>query len=116
MCYKIFCKEPFMLKYCSNKIQKMCDKAVDSHHITLKYFPNWFVTNKMLRKLDISIFSNVDIFFHDVYSNITSFLSYDMGFNTINVNNVNLVIQKLLLMLDLWPSIIDLNNANHVKK
>ena len=44
----------------------MCDKAVDFYLIILKFVLDWFVTNKMPEKPDNSIFSNDNIFFHDV--------------------------------------------------
>ena len=42
MCDKVVSKKPFMLKYCLNryKTPKMCDKAVDSYLLTLKFFPD----------------------------------------------------------------------------
>ena len=54
----------------------MYDKAVDVYLITLKFVPDMFVTNKMLEKLDKSLFSNGDIFFRDVDSNIVTFQSH----------------------------------------
>ena len=30
------------------KTQKKCDKAVDDCLAALRFFPNWFVTNKIL--------------------------------------------------------------------
>ena len=44
----------------------------------------------MLGTLDNSVFSEGDIFFYDVDSYIITFLSNDMGFNTIEFNNINL--------------------------
>ena len=83
-----------MLKYCPDKhkykTREMCDKAVDFCLITLKLVCDWFVTNKMLEKLNNSLFCNVDICFHEIYSNIIIFLSDDIGFNTIDINNINL--------------------------
>ena len=37
-----------------------------------------------------SVFLNGDIFFHDADSNIITFLTDDMGFNTVDLNNINL--------------------------
>ena len=68
----------------------MCDKAVDFYLITLKLVPNWFVTNKMLKKLGNYIFSNSNIIFHALDSNFITFLTNDMGFNTMELNNINL--------------------------
>ena len=92
MCYEVVSKEAFMLKYYPDKYktQELYDKAVDFYLITLKLVRDCFVTYKMLEKLDNSIFSNDDIFFHDVNSNIIIFLSNDMSFNTIILNNINL--------------------------
>lgn len=44
----------------------------------------------MLEKLDNSVFNNNDIFSHDVDSNFITFLGDDMGFNTIDLNNIKL--------------------------
>ena len=44
----------------------------------------------MLEKLDNSVFNNDDIFSHDVDSNFITFLGDDMGFNTIDLNNIKL--------------------------
>ena len=89
---KFVIKEPFLLKCCSDryKIQEVCDKAVDAYLLTLKFVPDWFDTKKMLEKLDNSAFSNGDRFFHDVDSSFITFLSDDMGFNTIDLNSINL--------------------------
>ena len=48
----------------SRKNQKMCDKAVDSYLLTLKFVPHWFVTSKMIEKLDSVVFSNDDIIWY----------------------------------------------------
>ena len=68
----------------------MCDKALHFYWITLKFVPDWFVTNKMLEKFDNLICSNGDIFFHDVHSNIITFFNNDMVFNTIDLNSIKL--------------------------
>ena len=68
----------------------MYDKTVDVYLIILKFVPDMFVTNKMLEKLDKSLFSNGDIFFRDVDSNIVTFQSHEMDFNTIDLNDNNL--------------------------
>ena len=41
----------------------MCDKAFDAFLPTLIFFPDWFVTFKLIKKLDDVLFSNVDITF-----------------------------------------------------
>ena len=54
MCDKVVSKEPFMLKYSLDrcKTQQMHDKAIDSFLPTLIFVPDWFITSKMLEKLD----------------------------------------------------------------
>ena len=52
---KVVSEDPFMLKYCSDryKSQEICDKAVDSCLLALKFVPDWFVTNNRIEKLEI---------------------------------------------------------------
>ena len=66
----------------------MCDKAVDTCLLVLKFVPDWFVTNKMLEKNDV-VFSTNDIDV-DIDSNIATFLSDGMDLVTIDLNNINL--------------------------
>ena len=91
MCDKAVFKEHFMLKHCPDKYktQEMCVKAVDSYLLTLKFVLYWFVMSKMLEKLDNSVFTNEEIFYHNVDFNIITFLANDMGFNTIDLINNN---------------------------
>ena len=112
-----------MLKYCPGKYktQEMCDKAVDFYLITLMFVLDWFVTNKMLEKLYNSIFSNSNIFFHDAGSNIIIFLTDDMGFNTIDLNNVNLDYDNFNeddpeTVNHVRFGVTNLNNAKHIKQ
>ena len=120
---KVVSKEPFMmLKYCPGKYktQEMCDKAVDFYLITLMFVLDWFVTNKMLEKLYNSIFCNSNIFFHDAGSNIIIFLTDDMGFNTIDLNNVNLDYDNFNeddpeTVNHVRFGVTNLNNAKHIK-
>ena len=66
----------------------MCNKAVDTCLLVLKFVPDWFVTNKMLEKNDV-VFSTNDIDV-DIDSNIATFLSDGMDLVTIDLNNINL--------------------------
>ena len=81
-----------MLKYGFGKYksQEMRDKAVHSYVLTLRFVPDQFVKNKMLEKLDNSIFSNGDLFFHEVDPKTFTILSNDMSFNCIDLNNIDL--------------------------
>ena len=49
MCDEGFSEDPFMLKYCFDryKTYEMSDKAIDDFLPTLKFFPQWFVRNRM---------------------------------------------------------------------
>ena len=68
----------------------MCCKAVDAFLPTLKFVPDWFVTSKMIKKLD-DLFPNDDmkILLNDGSNNITCF-GYKMGILSIDLNNINL--------------------------
>ena len=66
-----------MLKYCLDryKTQEMCDKAVDEFLPALKFVPDWFITNKMLEKLNDALFVNDDvIFINEDCDSVTFFL------------------------------------------
>ena len=58
LCDKVVSEDPFTLKYCPDKckMQVMHDKAFDSCFVSSKFVPDWFVTNKMIEKLDSVIF------------------------------------------------------------
>ena len=63
----------------------MCDKIVSEECLTLIFIPDWFVTNKMLQKLDDVLF--LGIVFNDVDSDIVTFFSHGMGLvTTANIN------------------------------
>ena len=47
----------------------MCDKAVDVFLGTLKFVPDWFVTSKMITKLDDALFFNDDIILNEDSNN-----------------------------------------------
>ena len=42
----------------------------------------------MIQKLDNAVFSNDDMIFGDLYSDVVTFFSSDVGLNSINLNNV----------------------------
>ena len=92
MCNKVVSKEPFMLKYCLDryKTQEMCDKAVDAFLSMLKFGPDWFVTNKMVKRLDDVVFSNDDIVLINADSDDVTFFSDDMGLVNTDFYNVSL--------------------------
>ena len=86
---KVISKELFMLNYCLDryKTQEMCDKAIDSCLPALKLVPDWFVTNKMLKKFVNGVFFNDDKDLHKIECDIITFFSDGMNFVTIDLNN-----------------------------
>ena len=78
MCDKVVSKTPFMLKYFFGKFktQKIWHKTINSFLSTSKVVSDCFATNWF--------------FFVDVDSNIITFPSNYMVFNTINFTNISL--------------------------
>ena len=68
----------------------MHHKAVDVFLTTLKFVPDWFVTNKMLEKLGDVVFSKDDIVFVYENSDNVTFFSDDVGLNNMYLNYINL--------------------------
>ena len=76
----------------------------------------------MLEKVDEVIFSVDDIDLDDIDSDTTIFFKDGIGLVTIHLNNINYVSDsfdeddpKLLLVLDLWLSVRNLNIAKRKK-
>ena len=69
---KAISNDPFMLKYCLGryKTQEMCHKAVDDFLPALKFVPVWFVTSKMIKKLDALFANDVILFFDEDCGNV----------------------------------------------
>ena len=76
MCDKAVFQDTFMLMNCPGRYetQKMCspkkmkpkkDEAVDDCLAALTFFPDWFVTSKMLEKFHDALLTNDDILFFD---------------------------------------------------
>ena len=112
MTVKVVSKEPFILKNCLNryKTQEMYDKTIDAFLPTLKFVPDWIVTNKILEKLGNVLSFGDDIDLDDIDSDIDTFFSDDM------VIILMKMILNLLFMLDIWLGVIDSNNVKHVKE
>lgn len=72
-----------------HKTHEICDKAVDNCLSKLKLVPDWFVTNKILEKVD-AVFSNDNIVFINTDSDYGTFCSDDTDFHTKDLNNVSL--------------------------
>ena len=68
----------------------MCDKAADAFQPTLKFVPNWFVSNKILQNHYDNLFSVDNIIFFGEDSNNVTFFCDEMGIFNADLNNINL--------------------------
>ena len=91
--YKVVSEEPFMLKYGLDryKTQEMCDKVADAFLPTLKFVPDWPVTNEMIKNLYNALFAEYVLFFDDDCGNVT-FSSNGIDIHTVNLNDINLFV------------------------
>ena len=87
--------------------KKKCEKTIDSYLQALIFIHEWFVTSKMIEKLDNAVFSKDDKVFGDIDSFIVTFFSNDIGLNIINLRNNNLEDDNF--------DDCDPNNINHVR-
>ena len=87
--------------------KKKCEKTIDSYLQALIFIHEWFVTSKMIEKLDNAVFSKDDKVFGDIDSFIVTFFSNDIGLNIINLRNNNLEGDNF--------DDCDPNNINHVR-
>ena len=78
---------------------------------------------KVIKKLKDDIFSNDNIIFVNEDSNHVTFFGGEMSILSVDLDKINLdmlimmkMILKLLFMSDLWLGLININNANHVKR
>ena len=65
---------------------KMCDEAVDDFLPSLNFIRDWFVTNKMIKKLSTALYTDVNILYFDE----------DSGKVLFNVDEMVFVIQILI--------------------
>ena len=67
MCDKIVSEDLFKLKYCQDryKNEEMCNKAACRYDFlpALKFVPDSFVTNKMIKKLLTAFYADDNILF-----------------------------------------------------
>ena len=66
-----------------------CDKTVDSYLPLFKFFCNWFVTSKIIKKIDHFVFSSDDEVFGYIDSDIVTFFSNYIDLISIKLNNNN---------------------------
>ena len=91
MCDRAISEDPFMLIYCPNsyKTQRMCDKAVNDCMVASKFISDWFVTNKMIKKLLTALYAGDNIYFNEDSGHIT-FSCNEMSILSVDLNNINL--------------------------
>ena len=68
----------------------MYDEAVDDCLATLKFIPDWFVTNEMLKKFHDSLVANDDILFFDKDFSKATFYANQMGILGVDIDKINL--------------------------
>ena len=83
MCNKIVSKNLFMLKLCFDIYN-----TIFTFLSIFRFIPDWFVTNRMIKKLYNALFF-INIFFANEDSGIVSFPINDIDFNTIDLNDDN---------------------------
>ena len=68
----------------------MCEEAVDDSLEALKLVPDWFVTNKIIKKLFTALYADDNIFYFNEDFGNAVFSSNEMGILNIDINNINL--------------------------
>ena len=92
MCDKVVSKDLFMVVYCSDRYetQRICDEAVDDSPAALKFIPDWFVTSKMLEKLDNVLQANDDILFYNEDFDKVTFIANQIHTLAADLDRINL--------------------------
>ena len=85
---KILSDDPLKLKYCQAgyKTHKMCDEAVDNCLAAPKFVPDWFVTNKMMKKLLTALYADDNILDFNKHSCDAAFSCNKTGILSIGIN------------------------------
>ena len=80
-----------MLVYCPNKYktQKICDEAVDECLRAVKFVPDWFVTNKKIKKLLTALYADYNIFYFKEDLGDVIFSCNEMGILSVNLDDIN---------------------------
>ena len=63
MCHSIISEDRFSIRYVLDqyKTQRMCDKAVGYCGTALRFVPDWFGTNKMIKIFFIALHADENI-------------------------------------------------------
>ena len=74
-----------------HKTQTMCEETVDDCLAALKFIDQWFfITNKMLEKIQDSILADDDIFFFEEDFSKVIFYANEMGILVVDLDKINL--------------------------
>ena len=65
MCDRFVSEDLFLIIHCPDKYKtrRMCDEAVNDSLATLKLVPDWFVINKMIKKLYTAFYADENILY-----------------------------------------------------
>ena len=93
MCYRVFSIDPSNVKLCVDRYntERMFDEAVDGYLSAWKFVPDgFFTTDKKVRKLHESLFTNDDkVFFDEDFCNVT-FFADQVGTLKVDLDKINL--------------------------
>ena len=91
-CNRVISEGPFMVVYCPGryKSQRKCDEAVEDCLAALEFISDWFVTSRMLEKLDNALHSNDDILFHSEDLDKVTFIANQRNILAANLDKINL--------------------------
>ena len=89
----------------------MCDTVVHNCLAVLKFVPELFITSKMIKIFFTAFYADKSILYFNKDSS-NAFLIC----NEINVLNIDLIIEILLFLSDIWLAILNLKNEKHFKK
>ena len=121
---KVVFKDPFSTKLFPRKIWlKKCVIKLLMLFYLHENLSRIDLLQKVIKKLKDDIFSNDNIIFVNEDSNHVTFFGGEMSILSVDLDKINLdmlimmkMILKLLFMSDLWLGLININNANHVKR
>ena len=68
----------------------MCNKAVDDCLATLRFLPEWFVTNKMIKIPFTALHADKNILYFDEDSGNVVFICNEISILNTYLNNINL--------------------------
>ena len=80
------------ITYCPYKYttQEICDEAVNDSLAALKFIPDWFVTNKMIKNLFTALYADENILYFSEDSGDALFNYNEMDIVNVDLNNINL--------------------------